>query len=364
MHPSIVVSRGSERFCYEMARELNAKIYTTLYNEKVSESFPGIENFIETQTGLRFEKRWQIKLYETIYRFSTCDIDADFYIFSGSSPAFRAIFDETPYLYYCYSPDRTLYDLKTFMTESLLKKQSLARRITGRLLLRITTILDQFLHRVVLNPKQAVVISKVVYERYVRTYNRIPRDIIYPPLNTKAFYHKPSEDYYLTVGGLIPKKRIDWQIKAFANSGEKLVIVGEGMERGRLEKLAVGCNTNVEFRQRLSDEELRDLYARCKAFIFSAIDEDFGLVPLEAMASGKPVICVNEGGPLEYLNEKNSFLFNNVVELRKIIHRCNIEQFEAMKNDCIKTAKKFDVKIVAREIMKTIKEILEENYAQ
>ena len=100
---------------------------------------------------------------------------------------------------------------------------------------------------------------------------------------------------------IYPEKRIDLQFEVFRKlPEERLVIIGgyaEGDHAAKYyEKLIKNIPSNVEMRGAVTEEELIDLYARCKGLICTALDEDFGLTPVEAMASGKPVVAVNEGG--------------------------------------------------------------------
>jgi glycosyltransferase involved in cell wall biosynthesis len=137
--------------------------------------------------------------------------------------------------------------------------------------------------------------SRNVAER-IRQYYRRPADVIYPPVNMSQFaLSERDEGYYLVVSALVPYKRVDLAIHATGQLGERLVVVGTGPEMNNLKTLA---HKGVEFLGWKSDDELADLYAGCRALIFPGI-EDFGIVPLEAMASGKPVVAFGAGGALE-----------------------------------------------------------------
>jgi glycosyltransferase involved in cell wall biosynthesis len=114
-------------------------------------------------------------------------------------------------------------------------------------------------------------------------------------VDVQSFYWKPAEDYFLIVSELVPYKRIDTAVRLFSRTGRRLVIVGGGPEYGRLKSLAA---PNVEFAGRLPDDQLRELYARCRALLLPG-EEDFGMTPVEALASGKPVIALGRGGVLE-----------------------------------------------------------------
>ncbi|MFA3784114.1 glycosyltransferase [Melioribacteraceae bacterium 4301-Me] len=137
--------------------------------------------------------------------------------------------------------------------------------------------------------------SKNVAERIKKYYQR-QADVIYPPVDTSLFsLSNKCEDYFLIVSALVPYKRIDIAIEAFNKIGEKLVVVGTGPEADKLKAIA---KKNIEFLGWCNNEQLAKIYSGCKALIFPGL-EDFGIVPLEAMATGKPVIAFAKGGALE-----------------------------------------------------------------
>jgi glycosyltransferase involved in cell wall biosynthesis len=149
------------------------------------------------------------------------------------------------------------------------------------------------------NPHRFVAISENVRQRIRKIYQR-QADVIYPPVDTAKFQVSARDDgYFLIVSALVPYKRIDLAIEAFNRSGERLVIVGDGPEESRLKKLA---RPNIGFAGWQPDDMLKEYYAGCRALVFPG-EEDFGIVPLEAMASGKPVIAFARGGALETVFE-------------------------------------------------------------
>ena len=120
--------------------------------------------------------------------------------------------------------------------------------------------------------------------------------VIHPPVDVERFkLSERVEPYYLIVSALVPYKKIDIAVAAFNRLELPLKIAGEGPLRKKLEKMA---RPNIEFLGWVSDEALADLYACCQALIFPG-EEDFGIVPLEAQASGRPVIAYARGGALE-----------------------------------------------------------------
>jgi len=132
--------------------------------------------------------------------------------------------------------------------------------------------------------------------RRIRKYYRRDSTVIHAPVDTsQGFLADTHEDYYLTVGRLVPYKRTEFLIGACCKLGRKLLIEGDGPEIKRLKKRSA---KNIEFLGEIDDAQLRNIYARCRAFLFAA-DEDFGLVPLEAQSYGRPVIALGKGGALE-----------------------------------------------------------------
>jgi glycosyltransferase involved in cell wall biosynthesis len=141
-----------------------------------------------------------------------------------------------------------------------------------------------------------VAISRYVAERIRRCYDR-DAPVIYPPVDVQRYElaEDGPSDYYLVVSALAPYKRIDLAVAAAARLGRRLLIVGTGPERRRLEAVA---GPGVEFLGWRDDAEVARLYRGCRALLFPGL-EDFGIVPLEAMASGLPVIALAAGGVLE-----------------------------------------------------------------
>jgi len=133
----------------------------------------------------------------------------------------------------------------------------------------------------------------------IKKYWGLESDVINPPVDTKRFkYNNPRENYYISLNRLVPNKRIDLLIKAFNKLNLPLIIIGDGPERLKLEKMS---NPNIKFLRKISDKEVENYMSRCRAFVYSGI-EDFGIAPVEAMASGAPVIAYGKGGILDTVN--------------------------------------------------------------
>jgi glycosyltransferase involved in cell wall biosynthesis len=144
-----------------------------------------------------------------------------------------------------------------------------------------------------------VAISDYVAGRIRRYYNR-EAVVVYPPVDTD-FYHPDAtapELYALVVSALVPYKRLDVAIEACGTARLPLKIAGDGPERARLEQGAAGAGHDVRFLGRVSDEAVRDLYRRAAVVLLPG-EEDFGIVPLEAQACGRPVVALARGGAAE-----------------------------------------------------------------
>jgi len=197
-------------------------------------------------------------------------------------------------------------------------------------------------------------------KKRIRSYLNRKAQIVYPPINTKKYNQKKFGDYWLSVNRIYPAKRLELQLEAFRLlPEEKLVIVGSHIDNDVSEdyqkKIFSILPKNVSMIGRLSEQELLNLYSNCRGFIVTAVDEDFGMAPVEAMASGKAVVAVNEGGFREtVIEEKTGFLVNaNQNELAEAVKKVskNPEKFEKA---CLVQAKNFDSKIFLQEMKKTI----------
>ena len=150
-------------------------------------------------------------------------------------------------------------------------------------------------------------ISGNVAERLKR-YSGLEAQVLPPPPQKLDFRTDGYGDFVLSVNRLDRAKRIDLLIEAAkADPDLRVVITGEGPERGRLEELAAGLNGRIEFTGRVEPERLADLYARCLAVYYAPLDEDYGMVPFEAFLSAKPVITTHDaGGPLEVVHHRQT----------------------------------------------------------
>jgi glycosyltransferase involved in cell wall biosynthesis len=233
---------------------------------------------------------------------------------------------------YCHSPLRYIWDQRTIYMKQLPRlvrpfAQGYAahlRRSDQGSAMRV----DQF-----------VANSKFVAQR-IQSYYRRDAVVIHPPVNVDAFGPDPAvEDYYLLAGQLRAYKGAALAIEACARLGRPLVIMGGG-ENAELRRLA---GPNVKFIGRVSDQEFKRILARCRALLFPGV-EDFGIIPVEAMASGRPVIARAKGGAVETVSDGvTGILYDDpsVDGLEKAILSFEAEERHFRPENCVAHAQRF-----------------------
>ena len=322
----LTVFAGGERVIYEMHRLFpKAPIYTTLYNKKKCPEFAKAD---VRQSWLRFipGAKWAHRLFLPFMPliFERLDLSDYDLVLSSSHSAAKGILTQpgTLHVTYCHSPMRYVWDhshsyqnqFRSFLPLQILYKPLLHRiRLWDRL---AAERVDLYLTN-----------SKYVAARIQKYYHR-ESELIAPPVDLSFFIPENTKrNAYLAVGRLIPYKRFDLVLKACKKLKRPLRIVGEGPELGRLKKLA---GKNVVFLGKISDEDLRKEYQKAKALVFPQL-EDFGIVPLEAMACGTPVIAYGKGGALETVKENISGLFFDEQTEDSLVKA--IQKFEKKKWD-------------------------------
>lgn len=280
------VTGGAERLVVDLARALDADVVVPAYREEVVSFYDPEKRvrFCPLGHSLPAEPFRQV---EGMRLFRSASLDYDFVVCMDDM-ALRYLVHAVPHLYYVLTPRRALYD----MYYHFLAGKSLPERAVYVPALTAARFFDRrFVRKYV---KNLAAISHTVRNRILKVYLR-DAHVLYPPVHTDRFTWRPSEGFWLSLGRVDKWKRIDLQIKAFRSMPEKTLVVVGRVYPG-FERVVEDAPPNVIWKHVLGEEEIRDLYSRCEGFLTTAIDEDFGITPVEAMASGKPVVAVREGG--------------------------------------------------------------------
>jgi len=268
-------------------------IYTSLYRRKKMpahwQNWDIRTSFIDR---LPFARQNQ-QIYFPLYPFAFEHFDFRDYdlVISNKSGFCHGILTgpETLHICYCLTPTRYVWRYHQYAEQENLGS------VTRSLLTPFLTNLRMWDRLAADRVDYFIAISEEVRRRIAKIYHR-DSVIIHPPVDVQRF--EPSdcvEDYYLFVGRLVPYRRLDLLIEAFNKLARPLRIAGTGRDRERLEALA---GPTITFLGYVPDDELPDLFARCRAFLFPG-EEDFGIAPIQAMAAGRPVIAYAGGGSLE-----------------------------------------------------------------
>ena len=224
----------------------------------------------------------------------------DLVISSESGPAKGVLTSATTrHFCYCHTPMRYLWELYPAH-----RKDFPGNIVANALFAPVASYLRTWDFATAARVDGFMANSLNVKRRIWKTWRRQSR-VVYPPVATESFQCGPSEDYSLMVSEMVPYKRLDYAIRTFARRGRRLKIAGNGPQYKSLKRLAA---RNIEFCGRVSNEELRNLYARCSAFIVPG-EEDFGIATVEALASGKPVVALARGGSLEIVQNGCGVLY-------------------------------------------------------
>jgi glycosyltransferase involved in cell wall biosynthesis len=322
----------------------DAPIYTTVYNpDKLPEEFKNIDirtSFIQKLPKAKTKYNMYLPFMPTAFeQFNLSEYDV---VLSSSSSCAKGVITrpDTLHICYCHTPMRYAWDFYNEYKESAPKWQ---KRFIPYLMNYIRMWDRLSADRV----DYFIANSNAVAKRIKKHYRR-DSVVINPPVN--ADFYKPIDedaDYFLIVSRLVEYKRIDIAVDAFNDLKLPLIIIGDGPEKEKLQKMA---KNNIKFLGRIPDEEVRKYYAKCRAFIFPG-EEDFGITPLEAQASGRPVIAFGKGGVFDSVVDGVTGIFfkeQHKESLKEAIIKFKDMKFD--KNAIRKHAETFDINVFKQRI--------------
>lgn len=310
---------GGEVFVRRLAEYLDAPIVTgrrNLANEPDADldireiPLSGIERRLIDRGGLgrtaAYMLRWpaaadQLAQYDTV-------------ITSGNEPLWWTPEDDQTVIAYTHSTPRYMYDLFNETTDF--------SGLEGRLATMFYTAQRVLYETNVRRPDVWVANSELVARRMERYWNLASEqiEVVHPPVDTHEYSADAAatEDFYLYLGRLASAKQVDAVVRAFDGLDAALVVAGEGAERDRLEAMA---GENVRFEGFVSEQRKRELYSQARALIYPPLNEDFGMVPIEALAAGTPVLGVRDGFTRFQIQDGGCGLLWDRGDLRETIRR-------------------------------------------
>lgn len=355
---------GADRFIQSILKLFpNATLYTSLYfpkRYKDSWNQPAVEVKESFLSKLPFHK----KLYRhfsvlTPYAFENLDLEGYDLVISVSAGSAKGVITDVdqPHVGIILTPTRFVWDNESNM-----------RNLTFAPLYRLISPWVRRWLRVwessaVKRIDHVLTISKYIQGKAKETYE-LDSEVLYPGILSWWFEPSPKEspfdfelleEYFLVISRLYDYKRVDWAVKAAIETGENLIVAGEGQDRKHLKKLAKG-HDNIQIIGRTSDEQSKFLMSNARAFLFCGI-EDYGLIPVEAMACGCPVLAYNLGGVTEtVVAGKSGDFFEDYEGLVSLVNTFDDKRYK--KENIVARARMFTQDRTISELSAYIKEIM------
>lgn len=294
VHDWLTNMGGAEQVIINFKRIFpDAPIYTTFYNpEKLDDELKSIDvrtSFLQGKKMVTNHKKYFPLMPFAFEKFNLKEYDV---VLSSSTCCAKGAKKRKDAIHFCYinTPMRYAYEFKSEYLDGM----NPIKKALVNMLLFFMRIWDKNNNKRI---DYFIANSQEIQKRVKNTYNR-DSIVINPPVRCKLFNISETDgDYYFVVSRLVPYKRYDLAVQACRELGKKLVIIGDGTEREKLEKIADG-DANITFLGRQPDDVVRKYMSECKALLFPGL-EDFGIVPVEAQACGRPVIAYGKGGVLD-----------------------------------------------------------------
>ncbi|TXG37149.1 glycosyltransferase [Seonamhaeicola maritimus] len=306
IHYWFITRRGGEKVVESILKLFpDADIYTLFYDKNTYGNHLGNHKIYTSSLDKWGFLRKNYQKFFPLYPYGIKSLklldDYDLIISSESGPAKGIeIPNGTPHVCYIHSPMRYCWG---FTQEYLVSVNRFLRPILSYFFKRLKNWDKNTINNVDLYIANSMNVAK----RVKKFYNR-ESSIVYPPISNDLFEKKleidSNRDIFLSFGAITPYKRVDLLIDTFNKNGEKLIVIGDGSELAKLRKKA---NKNIEFKGSLRWLDIEEVLSRTRALLFPG-EEDFGMIPLEVMAYGIPVIAYKKGGALETVIENDNFI--------------------------------------------------------
>ncbi len=324
LQPYLNLRGGVERVILKVAQHYGASIYTLEYDKDATFSeFSDIDvRLIGKDIPLSDKLPYRASQgFRYGYNFYNMKIKEDYDVLNPHiSPSEWIRNKNERVLWYCHTPPREVYDLY----ETRMQNRSYKDKLIYAALVGTYKVIAKGITKKI---EEVATNSRTTNERIKKYYGR-DATVINPGIDYESFHNAGDSKYFLYPSRIVVNKRQEYVINAFSqfvkrtkDMKHKLVIAGtlskDPEHQKYFEKLkTMSKGLNVVFKTNINDKQLRNLYSSSTAVLFSAINEDYGFIPIESMASSKPIISVNEGGPREtIINNKTGFLTNSPSEM-------------------------------------------------
>ena len=338
----------------------NAPIFTLIYDPELVP--PDFRGWDITPVGwskfLPFKRKFY-KYYLLLYPSMIEQIDLRDYnlVISSSYLWAKGVLTRSDALHisYCYTPMRQAWELYFEYKESY-------SRFIGRFIYPfVFNYLRQWDKVSADRVDHYIAISETVRRRISKFYRR-EAAVVYPPVELGNIIPSPDVgDYYLCLSRLVPYKRIDMAVKAFNELGKKLIVAGTGPQIKQLRKIA---KQNIQFEGFVTEERKQELLKYTKALVFPG-EEDFGIVPIEAQAAGRPVIAYGRGGLTETVVDGVTGMFFHETSAESLIDA--VVKFEQTSFDpqlAVQNARKFGVQHFLNNMRETISMFVAQSFGE
>ena len=340
LHDRFMSVGGGEFVAQELSNLFNAPIYTAYFDNSLTEYF----DVHPIEIGSKRLKRTPIGTALSAFDFEQLNLsEYDILISSGLlSRAYIPATDQIT-INYIHSPGRWLYDLHGFRIRKI---TSIVRPLVSVYAqwwrqwdLTVNNYIDYYIAN-----------SELIQSRIKRYLGR-ESQVIYPPIDTCKYHNNGDHGYYLFIGRLDNEKRILETVNGCIRAGVTLKIIGTGKLGSKIRKYP-----QIELLGNVSEQDKIEHLSKCKGVLYPAINEDFGMVPIEALASGKPFLCTDGGYPAMLVNKLNcGFVNHNIDYLASSIKQFNQMEFDSkyLQNQ----SKQFDISEFRRKFKQLVEDV-------